>query len=33
VRSESIVDAVAEATDGRGVDVSFEVTGVQAALL
>jgi L-iditol 2-dehydrogenase len=33
VRSESIVDAVAEETDGRGVDVSFEVTGVQAALL
>jgi L-iditol 2-dehydrogenase len=33
VLDESIVDAVAEETDERGVDVSFEVTGSQAALL
>jgi L-iditol 2-dehydrogenase len=32
VRSESLVDAVREATDGVGADVSFEVTGAQAAL-
>jgi len=30
--SESLADAVGELTDGRGVDVSFEVTGVQAGL-
>jgi threonine dehydrogenase-like Zn-dependent dehydrogenase len=33
VLSESLVDAVAGETDGRGVDVAFEVTGSQAALL
>jgi 2-desacetyl-2-hydroxyethyl bacteriochlorophyllide A dehydrogenase len=32
VRSESLVDAVAEVTDGRGADVSFECTGTQGAL-
>jgi L-iditol 2-dehydrogenase len=33
VVSESIVDVVREATGGAGADVSFEVTGAQAALL
>jgi L-iditol 2-dehydrogenase len=33
VLTESLVDAVDEETGGRGVDVSFEVTGAQAALL
>jgi len=33
VLSESIVDLVREATGGAGADVSFEVTGAQAALL
>jgi threonine dehydrogenase-like Zn-dependent dehydrogenase len=33
VLSESIVDVVREATGGAGADVSFEVTGAQAALL
>jgi L-iditol 2-dehydrogenase len=33
VLEESLVAAVEEETDGRGVDVSFEVTGSQAALL
>ena len=32
VTKESLVDAVAEVTKGRGADVTFEVTGVQAAL-
>jgi len=32
VQSESLSDAVRDLTDGRGADVSFEVTGVQAAL-
>lgn len=32
VRSESLSDVVRELTDGRGADVSFEVTGVQAPL-
>ncbi len=32
VRSESLPDVVRELTDGRGADVSFEVTGVQAPL-
>jgi L-iditol 2-dehydrogenase len=32
VRREPLADAVAEETDGVGADVSFEVTGVQAAL-
>jgi 2-desacetyl-2-hydroxyethyl bacteriochlorophyllide A dehydrogenase len=32
VRSESLVDVVREHTEGRGADVSFEVTGVQAPL-
>jgi L-iditol 2-dehydrogenase len=33
VLDESLVDAVHEATGGTGADVSFEVTGAQAALL
>jgi L-iditol 2-dehydrogenase len=33
VASESVVDAVLEQTEGVGADVSFEVTGAQAALL
>jgi L-iditol 2-dehydrogenase len=33
VLSESIVDVVREATGGAGADVTFEVTGTQAALL
>jgi L-iditol 2-dehydrogenase len=33
VLSESLVDVVREATDGAGADVSFEVTGSQAALV
>jgi 2-desacetyl-2-hydroxyethyl bacteriochlorophyllide A dehydrogenase len=33
VLSESVVDVVREATGGAGADVSFEVTGAQAALL
>jgi L-iditol 2-dehydrogenase len=33
VGSESMNDVVAELTDGRGADVSFECTGSQAALL
>jgi L-iditol 2-dehydrogenase len=33
VVSESVVDAVLEQTEGVGADVSFEVTGAQAALL
>jgi L-iditol 2-dehydrogenase len=33
VLTESIADAVHEATGGAGADVSFEVTGAQAALL
>ncbi|HEX2051870.1 MAG TPA: zinc-binding dehydrogenase [Actinomycetota bacterium] len=32
VTRESMVEAVADATDGAGVDVCLEVTGVQAAL-
>lgn len=32
VRNESLVDVVRDATDGVGADVSFEVTGAQAAL-
>ena len=32
VGRESLVDAVADVTNGRGADVTFEVTGVQAAL-
>jgi L-iditol 2-dehydrogenase len=32
VASESLADVVAEQTDGVGADVSFEVTGAQAAL-
>jgi L-iditol 2-dehydrogenase len=32
VRGESLADAVREETDGAGADVTFEVTGVQAAL-
>jgi L-iditol 2-dehydrogenase len=32
VRSESLVDAVTELTDGRGADIVFECTGTQAAL-
>lgn len=32
VAHESLVDAVAEDTEGAGADVSFEVTGVQAPL-
>lgn len=31
-RTESLAAAVREATDGRGVDVAYEVTGVQAGL-
>lgn len=33
VKEESLVDTVKGLTDGRGADVSFEVTGVQAPLL
>jgi L-iditol 2-dehydrogenase len=33
VPGESLTDAVAELTDGRGADVTFECTGTQAALL
>ena len=33
VACASLVEAVMELTDGRGADVSFEVTGVQAPLL
>jgi L-iditol 2-dehydrogenase len=33
VLSESLVDVVREATGGAGADVSFEVTGAQAALI
>ncbi|HYN90194.1 MAG TPA: zinc-binding dehydrogenase, partial [Ardenticatenaceae bacterium] len=33
VTRESLVDVVKELTDGRGADVSFEVTGVQAPLM
>jgi L-iditol 2-dehydrogenase len=33
VLSESLVDVVREATGGAGADVSFEVTGAQAALV
>lgn len=32
VTTESLVDAVADATEGRGADVTLEVTGVQAPL-
>ncbi|MEV4620381.1 zinc-binding dehydrogenase [Asanoa sp. NPDC049573] len=32
VRSESLVDVVAAATEGRGADITFEATGGQAAL-
>lgn len=32
VRSESLVDVVADATDGTGADVTLEVTGVQGPL-
>ena len=32
VRNESLVDVVRDETDGVGADVSFEVTGAQAAL-
>jgi L-iditol 2-dehydrogenase len=32
VAGESLADTVREVTDGRGADVSFEVTGTQAAL-
>lgn len=32
VKNESLVDVVKELTDGRGADVTFEVTGVQAPL-
>jgi L-iditol 2-dehydrogenase len=32
IRSESLADVVMEATGGVGADVTFEVTGVQAAL-
>ena len=32
VRSESLEDIVAEVTDGRGADITFEVTGAQSAL-
>jgi 2-desacetyl-2-hydroxyethyl bacteriochlorophyllide A dehydrogenase len=32
VLEESVVDVVRELTDGRGVDISFEVTGVQQPL-
>jgi L-iditol 2-dehydrogenase len=32
VRTESLADAVRDATGGAGADVSFEVTGAQAAL-
>lgn len=31
-RRESLIDAVAEVTDGRGVDLSYEITGLQAGL-
>ena len=31
-RAESLADVVAEVTDGRGADVTYEVTGVQAGL-
>jgi 2-desacetyl-2-hydroxyethyl bacteriochlorophyllide A dehydrogenase len=33
VKNESLPEVVKELTDGRGADVSFEVTGVQAPLL
>lgn len=33
LKNDDIVEAVRELTSGRGVDVSFEVTGVQAPLL
>jgi 2-desacetyl-2-hydroxyethyl bacteriochlorophyllide A dehydrogenase len=33
VREESLPEVVKQLTDGRGVDVSFEVTGAQAPLL
>jgi threonine dehydrogenase-like Zn-dependent dehydrogenase len=32
VRTESLADAVAEATGGRGADITFECTGTQGAL-
>jgi threonine dehydrogenase-like Zn-dependent dehydrogenase len=32
VRSESLAEVVAEATGGRGADITFEATGAQAAL-
>lgn len=32
VRSESLADVVAELTDGRGADITFEVTGSQQAI-
>lgn len=32
VRSESLTDVVAELTEGRGADITFEVTGSQAAI-
>lgn len=32
VRSESLAQAVQELTDGRGADITFEVTGSQAAI-
>ena len=32
VRSQSLRDVVAEVTDGRGADITFEVTGSQAAI-
>jgi len=33
VKNESLVEVVKKLTDGRGADISFEVTGVQAPLL
>jgi threonine dehydrogenase-like Zn-dependent dehydrogenase len=33
VKNESLPEVVKELTDGRGADISFEVTGVQAPLL